>query len=452
MFSGISSLLRDTIYIFNHYLPYAWQIIKSWWWLPVPFILWKPFSFLYLWWRNTVFLAKQKFVLYEIKIPKDVLKPIRAMETVMDHLWQILYDPPNWWEKWIEGKMLLSYSFEIVSIGGNIHFLIRGLKASRDSIEAAIYSQYPDAEISIIDDYTKYVPADIPNKDWDLWGADYRLLKDTIYPIKTYKEFETEREAIEEKIIDPVANVLEASARINPGEQIWIQIIASPVTDADYPWISKGKNIRDKLARREQKTKSSSPSIIQDASDIMIRGIPPGGVKVEGKSEIIPPEMKLTPGEREVISAVERKMAKRGFKCTIRFIYLGKKDVFFKPKIRLPLSFLAAFGSENLNTLVPYGQPLITKVVKSLFLPWNLIRNRRLFLRKRSIFKKYKLRVSPLFPREEPEDAKKKSEFILNTEELATIFHFPGRRVAPAPFVERIESKKGEAPPGLPTE
>ena len=42
--------------------------------------------------------------------------------------------------------------------------------------------------------------------------------------------------------------------------------------------------------------------------------------------------------------------------------------------------------------------------------------------------------------------------FLISNEELATIFHFPGRGVAAAPFVPRVESKKGEAPPGLPTE
>jgi hypothetical protein len=40
--------------------------------------------------------------------------------------------------------------------------------------------------------------------------------------------------------------------------------------------------------------------------------------------------------------------------------------------------------------------------------------------------------------------------FVLNTEELPTIFHFPGR-VAETPTFGRIEAKKGEAPTDLPT-
>ncbi len=444
----ILSSLRKIIPILCPFFISAWQIIKIWWWLPLPFILWKPFSFLWLWWRTDVWLKKKKFILFEVKIPKEILKPIRAMETVIDHLWQILYDEPYWWEKWIEGKKGLSYSFEIVSIGGNLHFFIRTLETNRDAVEASIYSQYPEAEISIVDDYTKNIPADIPNKDWDLWGADYRLLKEDAYPIRTYKEFETEREALEEKRIDPLAGLLEASAKIKPGEQLWVQIVAGPVTNLEYPWVTEGEKIRDELAKREAPL--SRKPMIMEAADILISGEAPGVSKKE--KDVFPPEMKLTPGERDIISGVEQKMAKRGFKSNIRFIYLGEKDVFYKPKLRLPLGFFSAFNTQNLNMLVPYGQPLITKVKKSWFLPLNLFRKRRIYLRKRAIFRKYKLRVSPFFPRQESMSAKKKSIFILNTEELTSLFHFPGRRVAPAPFVERIETKKGEAPPGLPTE
>jgi hypothetical protein len=419
----------------------AWQIIKNWWWLPLPFILWWPFSFLWLWWRTDLWLSKIKFILLEVKIPKEVLKPMRAMETVMDALWQPMYDPPDWWEKWIEGKKVLSYSFEIVSIDGEPHFFIRIPEASRDSVESIVYSQYPEAEISIVDDYSKYIPQDIPNKDWDLWAADYRLLKPDPYPIKTYSKFETEHEAKEEKRIDPLAGLLEAMAKIKPGEQLWVQITAAPVTNKEVPWITEGEKIRDELAKRGTKVKRRP--MILEAADVLITG-EPAGMPKEEKEAVIPPEMRLTPGERDIVAGVENKISKRGFKTNIRFIYLGKRDVFFKPNLRLVFGYFASYVTENLNGLVPWGKTL-TKIHKSWFLPLNLIWNRRMYLRKRAIFRKYRKRFSPLFPR-------KGGTFILNTEELGSLFHFPGRGVAPAPFVSRVEAKKGEAPPGLPTE
>lgn len=439
-------MLSDSLKILMPIFSQVWQILRTWWWLPLPFILWRPFSFLWLWWRTDKFLKKSKFILLEIKIPKEVLKPIRAMEVVLDGLWQIAYDPADWWEKWIEGKIVFSYSFEIASIGGESHFYIRILESNRDSVESAIYSQYSDAEISVADDYVKYIPQDIPNKDWDLWGADYKLLKPNPYPIKTYLEFETEKEPLEEKRIDPLSLLLESLATIKPGEQFWVQIIAEPVRgDLEVPWLKEGEKIRDELARRIEKKPIQKP-LIMEAADILVTGEPPGGVKKE--KELIPPEMKLTPGERDIITGVEKKMAKRGFQTSIRFIYLGKKEVFFKPKLRLALSFFSSFVTQNLNALYPHGQPYITKIPKSWFLPINLIRDRRLYLRKRSIFRKYVKRFDPLFPRR----AHWPISFILNTEEMASVFHFPGQRVASAPLIKRIEAKRGEAPPGLPTE
>ncbi len=445
-------MLSDSLKILMPILSRVWQILSPWWWLPIPFILWWPFSFLWHWWRTDKFLKKTKFILLEIKIPKEVLKPMRAMEIVIDGLWQILFDAPgDFFEKHIEGKIILSYSLEIASIDGEPHFFIRIPEANQDAVEAVIYSQYPEAEISKADDYTKYIPQDIPNKDWDLWGADYKLSKPNPYPIKTYLEFETEREPLEEKRIDPLAMLLESLAKTKPGERYWIQIVARPIRGdvggwEGVPWLKEGEEIRDELARRTERKPIQKP-LIMEAADVLVTGEPPGGLKEE-RRELIPPEMKLTPGERDIIAGVEKKMAKRGFETNIRFIYLGKKEVFFKAKLRFALSFFSTFATQNLNGLFPHGQPYLTKIKKSWFLPWNLLAKRRLYLRKRSIFRKYCLRVHPRFPA----NGKWPSSFILNTEELATIFHFPGQRVAPAPLIKRIEAKKGEAPPGLPSE
>jgi hypothetical protein len=40
--------------------------------------------------------------------------------------------------------------------------------------------------------------------------------------------------------------------------------------------------------------------------------------------------------------------------------------------------------------------------------------------------------------------------YVLNTEELATLFHFPGQ-ILKVPTLERIESKEASPPPNLPT-
>lgn len=425
-------------------LKWAWQIFINWWWIPLPFILWRVFKFHWRWWRIDLWLKKIEVILLEIRIPRDVLKPIRAMETVMSGIRQAMYKPPDWWETWIDGEVQLSCSFEVAAFDGATHFFIRIPKDIRTAVESIVYSQYPDAEIFEARDYTKFVPQDIPNDEWDMWASEYKLLKANSYPIKTYTDFETEHEAKEEKRIDPMSGLLETMARVKIGEQLWVQIIAEPITNDDEPWITEGSKLKDLLARRVAKEKPSRPLLLE-AADILILGKMPE--EKEEQKELLPPEMKLTPGERDIIVGVERKIAKPAFKANIRFITLGKKGIFDRSKIRGVFAYFAFFLTENLNGLVPWGQTM-TKIHKSRFLPFNRLYDRRLYFRKRNLFKRYARRDNPYFPRHNTFPG----SFVLNVEEMASLFHFPGRIAAPAPFMPRVESKKGEAPADLPTE
>lgn len=425
------------IKILAPYLKPVWQVISHWWWLPLPFILWRPFLFLWLFWRKELWDKTQKKTLLEIKIPKEIIKPIRSMEHVFAGI-HALHDVIVFREKWWEGQFQLSISLEIVSIDGEVHFFIRTPASFRGVVESNIYSQYPEVEISEVEDYAKKVPQDIPSKDWNLFGFDMVNTKPNPYPIKTYVKFETEREALEEKRIDPLAGLLEGMASLKPNEQLWVQIIAYPIRE-EIPWVKEGKELVAELARRVKKKPPQRPLVLE-ALDVLVTGKPPTGSEEEAK-EIIPPEMKLTPGERELVQAIEEKITKFGFSCNVRFIYLGRKDVFFKPKARIPFGFFKEISHENQGGLKPWK---VTQTkVKTVFL-WFLDK-RREYIRKRKLFKRYVRRNTPLFPL-------KGGTYILNTEELATLYHFPGKSVAPAPSIPRIEAKKGEAPSELPTE
>ena len=380
-------------------------------------------------------------ILLEIKMPKEILKPLKAMEQVFFGLWGCIYDPSDWWEKWIEGKMLLAYSFEIVGLEGVPHFFIRIPESRRNAVEANIYSQYPDVEISVVDDYVKAVPPDAPNKDWDLWGADYELLKSDAYPIRTYSRFFEEKPDApkEEKRIDPLASLLEGIAKFGAGEQIWVQITAFPVTVAENNYVARAKEEANKLIGRPKKEKSKS--MVGEA----VSGVVLGKKVEEKKQDLLWPEMMLSPGERDVISAIEKKMGQYSFECFIRFLYVAKRDSFFGGAKAVPLGFFSQFSTTDLNGMKPFP-PTMTKIHKSWFLPLNLIRERRVYVRKRTFFRNYIKRLPPLFPK------KKVKTFVLGSEELATLFHFPGKSVVSAPSISRVETKKGEAPVDLPSE
>jgi len=151
--------------------------------------------------------------------------------------------------------------------------------------------------------------------------------------------------------------------------------------------------------------------------------------------------MKLTPGERDIVQGIEEKITKFGFSCTMRFLYIGRTETFFKPRARIPFSFYKAVSHEELGGVKPW-KVTCTKVKT---VPFWFLDKRRVYVRKRRLFTRYRKRFTPLFPRAG-------GTFILNTEEVATLFHFPGKAAAPAPLLGRLGTKKGEAPPDIPRE
>ena len=420
------------------------QVVGNWWWVPLPFILWPIFLNQYLSWRQHIWDLTERpaSVMLEIRPPSDIKKPIRAMEAVLHGFWQI-YGPPNWYQKWIEGEQSLSFSLEIVGIDGVPHFLVRCPEPHRNLFESHIYSQYGEAEIRKVEDYTKNLPSNIPNDRWDFMGCGYQMVPNHFYPIRTYREFETEMEDDEEKV-DPIASLMEQIAKLREGEQIWIQIKAKPVaSDNDGGFIKNAEAERDKLLNRVTKSpdpKSIPEMLLEFITSGKISDYDPGE---EDKNFV--PELMLSPGERKKVEALERKMSKKYFKCHIMHIYLGRKDVIDKAKFKMPMSYFNNFSDNNIGSIVPKGA-FITKQDQNWY-NWFLFPDRRKYLLKRKFIRNYIRRTPLYYPDVHPD-----GQFILNTEELATLFHFPSKIAAPPSILERVESKKAEAPWGLPTE
>ncbi|MFA5742563.1 MAG: hypothetical protein WCX77_01370 [Candidatus Paceibacterota bacterium] len=416
----------------SSFFSFCWEIFKIFWWILPPIILFEPLKEWYLKFKQNGWVSKQSFILLELKMPRQELKPIKAMENVFATLWST-YDPPNKKEKWFEGKILLYFTLEINSIEGVPHFYIRISKALRKTVESAVYSQFPAVEISEVPDYVKNVPSGLPNKDWDIWGCDYVQSKSDAYPIKTYRQFFQESEGLkEEKQIEPLAALLEGLARFEKGEQLWIQIMTRPITVAEDNYVQRGKDEINKLVGRPEKV--GRKSLFKEFFDLIFFNIAPGGAK-EGEKPIIPSEMKLTPGERDVVQIIGEKISKPAFSTNIRFVYVAKRENFFGAMKLIPMAFFNQFNTQNLNGLKPYGKTA-TKVQAPAFFV-----GARTYLKKRIMYQRF-------CDREKIGEA----SFILNTEELATIFHFPTLESVSEAILPRIETKKGSPPLELPIE
>jgi hypothetical protein len=436
----IADILINIWNLIFPYIQFIWTIIKSIWWIILPFFAVRFLHWSYLLWKNTKWLHKNaKYTMLEFKFPYQVTRPLRAMEDVFTVIWGAMFDPANPKEKYFEGKLLLSFSLEIVSLEGVPHFYARIPSGVRKMFEAAIQSQYPDVEIFEAYDYTKDVPKDIPNQEWDLWGCNYMALpKDDVYPIKTYSKFFEANAEIkdEEKRIDPLTSLIEGFTKIGKGEQIWFQIIASSASDDENDYAKRGQALINKLVKRPEKSKEKS--LFSQLIDLLFftNELSEGGKK---DSQLMPPEMMLTPGERDVVSAIEQKISKLGFNCSIRSIYLAKRENYFGPNKAIPIAYMNQFQAKNLNGLLPW-KPSITKIQAP-----DFFQKQRVYLRKRDLFLRYIDRDTIYTPFSG-------GTCLLNVEELTTLFHFPGIEVAPATQLGRLEVKKAAPPPTLPIE
>jgi hypothetical protein len=427
-----------------------------WWWLFVPFILMVRLQSLYLWWLGWDFwYGKQKWAVLEVVPPKEILAPLTAMEDVFSVVWT-LGDRANWREVWCEGelpKFPYWFSWEIVSVEGKVHFYLRFLAEHRHLIESILYSHYPEIEITKVQDYTKNIPQNIPNEEWDFYGEDYKLGRKDFFPIKTYSKFfepQGERISQEEKRIDPIVSLLEGMARLGPGEQAWLQIITVPLLDEEIPWRDEAKKEIAKIARRKEKSKKTILEIILDELAIMLHFMFSGKPEEyeESLEKALSPavsdlgerEMLITPGEREILTAIEEKIKKVAYKVNIRGLYIAKRNAWKGAHGKIIRSYFPHFATANLNHF-RFSTKTRTKV--------NFFMRERLkYYRQKRMFMNYVLRFPPLYPTLVGE-----ANPILNAEELATIFHFPTRLTgAIAPTTERVEAKKAGPPANLPVE
>ena len=158
-------------------------------------VIWVPITCFFLfqsWWKHVQrleYLQNLKWVILEIKIPRDVYKTPEAMEYILANAFWQGGGIGTWFDRNWKGKLMAYSTLEIVSIEGNIYIFIRTEARFKNLVQTQIYSQYPRAEITEVDDYTKYVPKFEPGGPWECRGFEMKLDKDDPIPIKTYVDF-----------------------------------------------------------------------------------------------------------------------------------------------------------------------------------------------------------------------------------------------------------------------
>lgn len=385
-------------------------------------LLWQ----IYLLYIRSNYIKDEERILLGIKIPKEITKSPRAMELLLEVFYQTYEGELI--DRFIKGSIRGWFSLELVSIGGKIHFYLQIPKFFKNIVEARIYSQYPEVEIFEAEDYTKEVTFGQPDSPWDIKGWEYGLKKDDAYPIKTYIDYEMEKDPKEEFKIDPMTPLLEFLSSIKPSERVWIQIM-----------IMAGKERFAKYEEKEKdwfffKTKHNQKKMVdwKDSGEALVKKLSGRGEEKDMAKAWT--KTILTKSEQEMVTAIQRNLAKLSFDVGIRSIYAATEEI--KPAVGVGLnSAFKQFGSDKLNSFKPSLQTGFNN-------PWQDPWGWRTRKKKNDLFKYYCNR-SFFYP------PAGKKPIGLTTEELATIYHFPGQ-VATTPSLERIQSKRGEPPANLP--
>lgn len=356
------------------------------------------------------------------------------MEQIFASVYGIYSFGTTFRQKYLEGYLKEMWMhFEIIGFAGGVHFYIRTPKSFKNLIESAIYSQYPDAEVHDAEDYLDLFPRTLPNKVYDIFGTDYHLVRENAYPIRTYEFFEVKATA-EEHRLDPIAAITEAMSKLKNDEAIWIQVMVRPT---GMEWKKEAEAIRDKLIGRKKPAppKGAIANVGEFVKNLTLAPVQhPTWEASQEKKEEKNLLMGLTQGEKDIIEAIETKISKLGFETNVRFLFIDRRDSFTRSHIAAVMSTFHQYSAPHLNAFRPNLESL-TVVRGNL----KLNKTRRLWYKKRRLWDAYVKKIWPY------------KVGILNTEELATIYHFPSV-VVEAPLLRRLGAKKGEPPASLPFE
>ncbi len=386
---------------------------------------------IYLWvgYRRELYSRDWKWVLLAIDIPALNVQTPMAVEQLFSQL-SGAYNHVDVTEKCWHGFKQRRFSFEIISLGGYIQFLVRTEEIFRDLVEAAIYAQYSDAEIVEVEDYVKAVPDHFPNEEYDVWATDFALTEDWAYPLRTFEEFE-HKISKDTVLKDPMGTFLESFSRLGPGEQMWFQLMVEPISNH---WKEK---VIEKIEEMTGVDKSRGKSFADLITDFSLKSLETIGDQVfnreAGEKEEHQEERKeLSPGQGQLIEGMENKIKKAGFRAKMRGVYIARKEVFKKERgMTALIGAVSQFNIPSANSLAS-----VYKTAATSFFAKRITLHRKNILL--NAYKKRKMRVGA-------------NVFILNIMELATIWHFPMSHVK-TPLVQKATAKTAEPPSGLPVE
>lgn len=289
------------------------------------------------------------------------------------------------------------FTFEIVGSKGFVQFYAAVPIALVEVVKQAVISAYPAARLEEVAEHNIFSPI---GKISGTMGGELTLKENFAYPIATYQDLKR----------DAMQSLLNALSTLEKDDGVGIQFLLRP---ANPGWRKAASAVASKKRKGNDSKKGG------DLAASWVRELATAAVKTPddkgGKSGGDKPE--LSSMEQAVLDAIDDKTRYPGYEVLIRVV-----------------------ASSNISQR---AQAILGNIVATFALYDAPGKNGFKFSPARDVEKFVTAYILRFFPQES-------NQSILNSVELATLFHFPDQKNIPTSQLERQASKQVDGPRNVP--
>ena len=284
-------------------------------------------------------------------------------------------------------------SFEIVARSGLVHYYAVVPLVLVDVIRQAVAAAYPSARLEEVADANIFSKV---GKMSGTIGGEFTLKKSFVYPISTYQE--SKRDASR-----ALLNALSSASR---EDGIGVQFLLRPAYDG---WSKASESHIDGMKKNKGKKKGLAGVAPLDIMEALWKP-PEGGDKDEAKS---PEDKQLSSLEQAEVDAISEKTRYPAYEVLVRVVISSNTAARSQVLLKNIIAAFSLFDSPRNNGF-----------------KFSLTRN---------VEEMTTAYIMRFFPQETRSN-------ILNSVEMATLFHLPGSSAIPTSQVKRQMSKQVDGP------
>lgn len=309
------------------------------------------------------------------------------------------------------------FSFEIVAVDGFVKYYAVVPAVLTETVKQAILTSYPTARLEETEvenifsrdgmDTSEEGTNVQYNAENFVSGGELVMKKDVEYPIMTFQEMKW----------DAQLALLNAFSKVRKEEGLGLQVMFRPL-DSSWSKIGEAKIKNIKSGKKSFGSKGSNLSmrVLYLMTDI-IRA--PFEVPDEHKKDKDEQNSELSQKKQEEIQAIDTKSKYPAFECLIRIVAHSKSRARSEGLAGGVVAAFSQFDSPNSNGFKYDLSKKIDQLVTDYIFRFFPVSNKKI---------------------------------VLNTQELATIFHLPSQSSIPSSGVERQMTKQVDGPASLITD